>query len=542
MHRFSITSLRSRLILLVLLAIVPALALLLYIVADTDRILPRHVLGVILVVLIAIVAAWLGGELLIFGKIKSLLRVTQRLAGGDLSARTGIPYDEGELSELARSFDQMAAALKQREEERLRAGEEILRHNRDLAALNTITAAISSSLELPEILESLKKLLAEKLNVPAGALFFYDESDDSLTVEVAWGLSSDVLVNFQKFPASTSPYDQVVRGKQVVLKPELCQITPYSMPFSTSAGLQTWQSYMCLPLLAKGEVQGVLDLFSLSPNEFVQDQVTLFTTLGQQVGVAIQNARLFEQIRAGRQRLYMLSQQLLEVQESERRHIARELHDEIGQALTAVKVNLQSAQRLNHDALIDPHIQESIGIVERTLQQVRDLSLDLRPSLLDDLGIVAALRWYINRQARRAGFEAELVQDIGDMRLQSDLETTCFRVVQEAITNVVRHAQAQHVRVELRGFEDSLELIIRDDGVGFDVDAVIERAAGDLSLGLLGMHERVQLTGGRIDIQSDPKQGTEIHACFPLQKQKPETVKGNSGETENEIHPHFIGR
>jgi signal transduction histidine kinase len=480
-----------------------------------NQVLARDLAGLGLVFALALAAAWFGGDLFILSQVRSLLHATQRLATGDLDVRTGVPYSHGELGQLASSFDRMTGALKQREADRQRAEDEILRHNRSLAALNTITATISSSLELPEILESLKVLLVEQLNIPGGIILFYDESSDLLYVEGAWGLPAATLAEFKRFPATRFHYGQVVRDCKPVLIPDFRLVEPFS-----TLGLETarpnWQSYLCVPLQAKGQVEGVLDLFSQAPAEFSQDSVALLTTLGQQVGVAIQNAQLFEQVRTGRRQLQLLSQQLLEVQEAERHHIARELHDEIGQALTALKVNLQSVKRLTDYSDLESPLDDSIGLVERTLQQVRTLSLDLRPSLLDDLGVVSALRWYVDRQAQRAGFEAKFIAELPDKRLPSDLETTCFRVVQEALTNIIRHAQAKHVWIELRDAENLLELVIRDDGVGFDVGAVAEHAAGDLSLGILGMQERVQLIGGQITIESDPNQGTEIQVYFPL--------------------------
>jgi signal transduction histidine kinase len=212
--------------------------------------------------------------------------------------------------------------------------------------------------------------------------------------------------------------------------------------------------------------------------------------------------------------LQVLSRQLLEAQENERRHIARELHDEIGQALTAVKINLQAAQRT--PAALDAYLEDSTSIVDRTLQQVRTLSLDLRPALLDDLGLGAALRWYVDRQAQRAGFTVQFVIDPLEPRPRPELETACFRVAQEALTNVLRHAQAQHVRVELRQSGTELHLLIRDDGTGFDVHAAQQRAEQGASLGLLGMQERVWLVGGQIEIASAAAQGTEIRVRFPL--------------------------
>ena len=212
--------------------------------------------------------------------------------------------------------------------------------------------------------------------------------------------------------------------------------------------------------------------------------------------------------------LQRLSRSLLEAQESERRAIARELHDELGQSLQAMKINLQTAQRFPQESAA--RLAESIELVDHTIQQVRALSVDLRPSLLDDLGLVAALEWYVERQAQRFGFVGHFVAKPHDLRLNSTVETACFRIVQEALTNVARHAKATQVWVELQQQGEELHLVIRDDGVGFDVRAMQERAIQGASFGLLGMRERAELTGGTFTMHSAPAQGTEIRLCFPL--------------------------
>ena len=215
--------------------------------------------------------------------------------------------------------------------------------------------------------------------------------------------------------------------------------------------------------------------------------------------------------------LQLLSRQLLMAQEQERRHIARELHDEIGQSLTALKIDLQNAQQ--RPCQSPASLQESLHLVTNILHQVRSLSLTLRPSLLDDLGLVAALRWYIDQQVQRTGIGMQLVTAPLTPRFPTEVETVCFRVTQEALTNIVRHAQAQQVQVELQHETALLQLRIRDDGVGFDVGAARERAVRGTSMGLLGMQERVQLVGGQLAIASKPQRGTEICARFPLQRQ-----------------------
>ncbi len=229
-----------------------------------------------------------------------------------------------------------------------------------------------------------------------------------------------------------------------------------------------------------------------------------------------QRESLYREVHRGRERLAVLSTRLLAAQESERRTIARELHDEIGQALTAVSVNLQ---RLTTAPDADDRmevIDEAITITQQTLRQVRDLSLDLRPSLLDDLGLGPALRWYLERQGQRLGCTVSLDDNLGDVRYPAPIETTCFRVAQEAITNVARHSNAQTIRVTVRRETAELHLTVEDDGAGFDVDAARDRATRGQSLGLLGMEERAVLAGGHIEIVSRPGAGTRVLARFPV--------------------------
>src|ERR1700736_3295415 len=218
-------------------------------------------------------------------------------------------------------------------------------------------------------------------------------------------------------------------------------------------------------------------------------------------------------LRQTNERLQELSRRLFQVQEDERRHLARELHDQMGQALTAAKLNLQAAQRLEEPSLIARKLDDGIAVLETLLQQARQISLDLRPPLLDDLGLVPALRWYLDQQAQRAGLRIEFFADPALERMSSEIETACFRVAQEALTNAVRHARARTVSVELHRTPEALHLVVRDDGIGFDV----VRAQQDASLGLLGMRERVALVGGELDCKSAPGRGTEVHAFFPVQ-------------------------
>lgn len=224
-------------------------------------------------------------------------------------------------------------------------------------------------------------------------------------------------------------------------------------------------------------------------------------------------ARDVTERKQAEQALQSFSRRLIEAQEAERQNIARELHDEIGQVLTAVRINLLSLGRSAPSDLTLP-IDDSLAIVDEALDRVRELSLNLRPPVLDNLGLGSALRWYVDRYARRSGIVADLQTDLDGRRLRVDLETACFRITQEALTNIARHAEATHVLVCLKCTNGNLDLKIIDNGVGFDVGDLIKDSHS--ALGLRGMEERAVAARGHLKIDSAPARGTEVRASFPL--------------------------
>jgi two-component system, NarL family, sensor histidine kinase UhpB len=226
--------------------------------------------------------------------------------------------------------------------------------------------------------------------------------------------------------------------------------------------------------------------------------------------------RAMDALGAARERLQGLSRRLLEVQEAERRHLARELHDDIGQGLTALKLNLEGLARGRDNAALEARIGEALETTRHTIERVRQLSVNLRPLQLDDLGLAAALRSHLDRQAKLGGLAPHFeIQEV-PLKLSTDIETACFRVAQEAINNIVRHSKAANVWLRLFLAGERLALSVRDDGAGFDVVSAQRRAAAGESLGVVSMEERVALAGGTLQIHSAPGQGTVIVASFPV--------------------------
>lgn len=207
---------------------------------------------------------------------------------------------------------------------------------------------------------------------------------------------------------------------------------------------------------------------------------------------------------------------LLGAQETERRRISRELHGVVGGALTAVKLSLEVAERQPDVESARAAIRDGVGVLEQAIQAIRDLSIDLRPSVLDDLGLVPAVRSSLLREARRSGSQAILLAAPSLPRLHPDLESACFRVVQEALANVVSHAHASHIRVEIRVDGDRLVLIVEDDGVGFDARQALRKAPHGRIQGMQKMAERVCLMQGTLDVVSEAGEGTRVQATFPF--------------------------
>ncbi|MBE9108172.1 PAS domain S-box protein [Nodosilinea sp. LEGE 07298] len=383
-----------------------------------------------------------------------------------------------------------------------------------LQGLHAMDQAILTNFKSQDIAQSALLLLGQILRCPQGLVALFDRKAARSNVlatignpfpsvgepETAWPLADFML------DQEANPFEAV----RVLDSLGQEQALPNTQQWATVEG-----SAMTVPLVSSGELMGEIVLLSPDKDHFTDDHREVAHQVTNHLAIALQNAQLFEQVKRDRTRLQTLSSQLLEAQETERRFLAHELHDEIGQALTAVKLNLHRLDRLIAPQL-DAPLQDCLAIVDGALQQVRNLSLDLRPSMLDDLGLVPALRWYINRHADRSGLQETLVCGTIPHGLPTSAETACFRIVQEALTNIARYAHATAVTITVEQVDQTLHLTIEDNGLGFDVATVGRAKSEGTSLGLLGMEERGKLIGGHLTISSSPGQGTCIHLQVPL--------------------------
>jgi PAS domain S-box-containing protein len=407
----------------------------------------------------------------------------------------------------------------ERQRESLLASERLARAKAErtlerLRAIQSITDSALVHLSLEELLEELLTRLRRALETEFASVLLLDKEDQQLYLRAFSGVDMGTSV---RVPVGKGVSGRIVAEGQPVIIDDLSTIDISGiegMPPSAYHAMATMSSAMGAPLRVGADAIGAVFVSSREPRHFTEEDLQLLLLVADRAAPAIERSRLLEAIRSSREELENLSRRLLAAQEEERRRLAIELHDELGQILTAIKINLESKCQL---AAIAPHLADTLDSVNQAMDQVRTLALALRPSVLDDLGLAAALRWYVDGFARENGIETDLFIDPLD-KLDPALEITCFRIAQESLTNIVRHAGARSVRFNLRAVGDGIQLCIHDDGVGFDPVRVRARALEGASLGLLGMQERATLAGGRLLVSSEPGVGTDVCAWFPRQR------------------------
>lgn len=297
---------------------------------------------------------------------------------------------------------------------------------------------------------------------------------------------------------------EALTGGAAVVVPDVRTHAGWSPPMEPGGEV----SWMGIPLFARGEVAGLLTLSRREPAPFDEEHVRLAEAIAYQASLAIENAILHEQVEASKARLRTLSLRLVEAQERERRHVARELHDEAGQALASLRFGLRALEReAAEGGAVAPHVAVLVRTTDAVIDGLHRLAADLRPAILDHLGVDAALRQYARSTATTIGLAVRFKsRGFPRERLPAAVETALFRAVQEAVTNAVRHAHASRVDVLLEHRGDRVMAMIEDDGVGFESD----RVPSEGHFGLLGLRERAEALDGTLTVETAPGAGTTV--------------------------------
>jgi signal transduction histidine kinase len=419
----------------------------------------------------------------VLARLFMLTDAVRRIAGGDYQARVeGNSRDE--LGELSKAINYMSQLIGEYTADLNRKISELTRR---LSSLGALSKTLSSTSNLRELFSGLVEMTRELLRADGCTVYLLDKGQGRLGQKASAGHGRAPRLVLEK----------VVKEK----KPQMS-----SVPAGTKRGSVTIGSFMVVPVLSKEELLGVMEASCVSQRAFSPGDLSLFSTIAHQVAVALENLRLFEAVQARKELRGMLLERILSAQEEERRRIARELHDEAGQGLNALLLHLESLERE-----LPPGLEEVGGklaslreFTARTLQELHRVIYELRPTLLDDLGLGPAIRWYTKTYLSETGIHVAL-EIVGlDKRLPSHVETALFRITQEGLTNAVKHARAKNVSLKLEHEGSWVKMTLQDDGKGFDVARALESAGRLKTLGLSGIEERVDLLGGKFSIVSAP--------------------------------------
>ena len=261
----------------------------------------------------------------------------------------------------------------------------------------------------------------------------------------------------------------------------------------------------------------MLNVAAGAGRSFSTEDMSMLLAIGSEIGVSVENARLWEELRLKDIMRGILLAKVISAQEEERRRIARELHDETSQSLASLRVGLQGVQRARNPAELQQRLNDLDHLTGSILDELHRLARELRPSVLDDLGLVPALERYIAEYSQRFAIVADLETGrLSEQRLPPAIETALYRIIQEALTNVARHASAANVSVLLRHTPGSVLAMVEDDGQGFDATLREHPEPSDRHLGLFGMQERAVLLGGTLTVESAPGRGTTIVVRVPV--------------------------
>ncbi len=406
-----------------------------------------------------------------------------------------------------------------------RLNEELRLTTRELALLLELSNLLAAPSNLADKLHKVLETIIHSLTFPqAGLLLLVDPGTATHRIPAALGLAAE---------GAESPYALAVElAEQCLTKARpLCRHLDGQVIEFRLAEQERCRDYaspilmLGLPLTIRQRVIGSLVLcrlpiellpVTLSPEEF-----KLMVGMAQQLGLSLENARLYQEAQEREVLLGELLHQVVGAQEAERQRIARELHDATGQSLTAIALGLRGVENLlaQDTSGVSAQIRELKGFSTTALGELRQIIADLRPSHLDDLGLVAALQWYTQEFAQRRDVQTEFVLEGQPARLPPEYEIVLFRLVQEALTNIAKHAAASQAAVTLHFNSGQIRLTIRDNGRGFDPQAVLHDKPLQAGWGLVGMQERALLLGGWCQIDSRPGQGTTIHVTVPLKEE-----------------------
>lgn len=435
--------------------------------------------------------------------VLQLVDVTREVGRGNLAVRA-VQHADDEVGELASAFNATVEALS-------RSQGDLLRRMRELGTLNVTTTMVTRGISLDDTLQAALEHVVTVMEAPGGSITLAGDGDAVRQVASCGPRVPSAGRDGPSCEADSRSGLARTREEEGV----------------DGRGASGAPCYVHVPLAVRERSVGIMSIACRPDCRFSPEDSSLLEAVGRQLGLAVEHAHLWADAEARRARQGRWLSEVIRAQEAERRRMSRELHDEAGQLLTALLMrlgSLEQASDIQDERLRD--VRELKQLVRQLMNELHRLAVELRPAAIDQLGLVGALDGYLREFSARTGIAAKFERSSADtLDVPPDAEIAVYRVVQEALTNVAKHAEASEVDVLVGRRNGSLVTVIEDNGRGFDAEAqtTVDHRP---TLGLFGMRERAELLGGRLSIESTPGDGTAVIVEIPLGADRDPGVAG----------------
>lgn len=461
--------------------------------------------SVLLVTILAAAAAILFSILMMFMLTQPLLglkRTANEVTQGNINSRVKI-WSNDEIGEVSSAFNNMLDNLSDNQEK-------LTQSNRYLSLVNQIALATTFTQDIHDSLFVILKSILEAVNLNSGWIYLYDKDRDKFHLATWYGIVDDK----KSFVLPCDPDHRCACQQNLIsglANPNVSTLRCSRFPIENDSGII---SHFTMPLMSRGQYLGVINLVVDSSTHLTQHDLKLLKNASSLISEYISKFWLemkLNQKEAARQKLMKA---LIKAQENERTRLARELHDGAGQILTSLMVRMKAFERDLPDEKNVATISHLCQNLSEVIEYIRQISYQNRPVVLDKFGLGKALEKLTTDMLKDSALHAKFDIDLSNIVLPAEIETTFFRIAQEALTNIIRHARAKNVKLKLWSDQENVYLLVIDDGVGFDVKDFFKQD-NSRHLGLVAMRERLDLLGGSLRLSSYPQEGTELLAVLP---------------------------
>jgi signal transduction histidine kinase len=399
----------------------------------------------------------------------------------------------------------------------------------EMALVNNVARTLSSTLQLDEVLTRIMEQVEAMLNVEAGSLLLTDPATGDLVFQIALGDKAAEIKPF-RIPRGQGIAGEVAVTGTPLMIAKVNEDKRHFKKFDETTNFLS-RNILCVPLVIYDQIIGVLEVINKRDGNFTGNDLELLSSIASYAAIALQNARLHENVLAERDRV-------IEAEEAARKKLARDLHDGPTQLVAGIKMSLDFSKKAleKEPSLLPRELNYMQDLADRATHQMRTMLFELRPLVLETQGLGAALQVFIDRRQKdipgdtpKLSLKIETNHPGGDIsRQDGKVETTIFAIVQETVNNAVKHAQAQEIVVQLTETATAIYTVIKDNGIGFDVNQIMNNYEERGSLGMINLKERTQLVGGELSIRSAPGNGTRITIQIP-KEQSERLKKRNTG-------------